>query len=58
MSYNLSIKVVLLNHDDVDGPRVLECEEAEASGSTGCSIAHDGAFENLAELREVVLQGF
>lgn len=56
ITYNLSIKVVLLDHHDVDSPWVLECEEAEASRSAGCSIAHDSALENLAELREILLQ--
>ncbi len=58
VAYNLSIKVVLLDHDDVDGPGILESKESETSGSAGSAIAHDSALENFTKLREVVFQGF
>lgn len=45
---------MLLDHDDVDILGVLESEEAKASGATGGRVAHDGAFQDLAELGEVI----
>jgi hypothetical protein len=57
-THDLAVQVVLLHHDDVDGLGVLEGEEAEAAGAAGGAVAHNGAFHHLAELREVVSQGF
>ena len=49
---------MLLDHDDVDRLGVAEGEEAEAAGPARSAIAHHGALHHLAELREVVAEGF
>lgn len=46
---------MLLDHDSVDGLRILEGEEAETTRTTCGAISHNGALENFAELREVLL---
>lgn len=55
-AYELAIERVLLDHDGVDDFRVFEGEEAEAARAPSGTISHDGAFEDLAELREVVFE--
>ena len=47
---------MLLDHDSVDAFRVSEGEEAKASRAAGRRVAHNSAFADLAELREVVLE--
>ena len=57
-THDFSIKIVLLNHHNINCSRILEGEKAETSGATGCSVTHDGALEDLAKLREIVLKRF
>lgn len=57
-TYNLAVEEVLLDHDNVDSLGILECKEAEATGSARVVVTHDSALEDLAELREVVAKGF
>ena len=45
---------MLLHHDGVDNFRVLEREEAEASGPTARSISHDGRLGDFSELGEII----
>ena len=49
---------MLLDHDNVDALGILEREKAESSRTSGSSIAHDGAFTNFTELREVAFERF
>ncbi len=58
ITYNLAIEVVLLNHDDINCLGIFECQETKSSGAASGAVAHDCAFENLAELGEVVFEGF
>lgn len=55
-AHDFAVEEVLFHHDDVDSLRVLEREEAESARSTCGAIAHDCAFEDLSELREVVVK--
>lgn len=50
LSYNLAVKVVLLDHDNVDSLWILESQETETSRATGRSVTHDSTFEHLAKL--------
>ena len=56
MTYDLAIEMVFLDHNNIDALGVLEGKEAETSRTAGSTIAHDGAFDDFAELCEVVLQ--
>lgn len=49
---------MLLDHDNVDSLGVFEGEESEASRASSCAVSHHGALNHLAELGEVVSQGF
>jgi hypothetical protein len=42
-SYDFPIKVVFLNHDNIDRASIFECEEAKASRAAGCAVSHDSA---------------
>jgi hypothetical protein len=53
--YNFAIEEMLLHHDGIDSPWVLEGQETEAAGAASCTIAHDGTFLDLAKLREVIV---
>jgi hypothetical protein len=55
-TYDLTVEVMLLYHDDVDALGVLEGEETEAAGATGGRVTHYGAFADFTELREVALE--
>ena len=55
-SYDFSVKVMFLHHDNVNSSRIFEGQEAEASRSTRCTISHHSTFQYLAELREIVLE--
>jgi hypothetical protein len=46
---------MLLDHDDVDSPGVLESQEAEPSGAPARTIAHNSTFCYFTELREIIL---
>jgi hypothetical protein len=56
VTYDLAIKVVLLDHDDVDSFWIFESQETETSRAACCAVAHYRAFENLAKLREIVFE--
>ncbi len=49
---------MLFDHDGVDDLRVSEGEEAEAARTTGGAVSHDGALDDIAELREILLERF
>lgn len=53
-THNLAVKVVFLDHHNVDSLGILEGKESEATRATGGAISHNGAFYNLAVLREVI----
>lgn len=53
-TYDLAIKLVFLDHDNVDRLRVSEGEKAESTGAACGAIAHYRAFNDLAELCEIV----
>ena len=57
-AYELSIKKVLLDHDDVDCLWIFEREEAEAARATSGAITHDLTVDDFAKLREVVFERF
>lgn len=57
-AYDFAVEVVLLDHDCIDSLGVSEGQEAETARAATGAVAHDGAFENIAKLREVVAQGF
>jgi hypothetical protein len=56
--YNLSIQVVFLDHHNIDGTSVFECEKSKSSGAARCTITHNCAFLDLSKLGKVVLQRF
>ena len=49
-THEFVVKLMLLDHDGVDHLRILESKEAETTGSTGLTIAHNSALDHLAEL--------
>ena len=55
-THEFAIKGVLLDHNGVDDLRVPEREKAEATRATTLAITHDSAFDNIAELCEVVFK--
>jgi len=54
-TYNLSIEIVLLDHNSVDARWVLKRQKGKTPWPTGL-VAHDGACIYLAKLRKVVPQ--
>lgn len=56
MPYQLAVKEMLLDHNDVDDLGVLEGEEAKATRASSDAVAHDCAFGDFAELSEVILE--
>lgn len=57
-THQLVIERVLFDHDSVDSLGVAEGKEAETTRAASGAIAHNGAFDHLAELREVRLERF
>ena len=57
-SHNLSVQMMLLDHDNVDRACVAERKEAEAAGAARGAITHDGAFEHFTILGEVLFERF
>lgn len=53
-TYNLSVEVMLLDHDGIDSFRILECQEAEPARATSSTVTHHGAFHDFTELGKVV----
>ncbi|KAH0194551.1 hypothetical protein KCU70_g241, partial [Aureobasidium melanogenum] len=49
-THDLAVKLVFLHHDDVDGLRVSESEETESARTSSCTITHDSALRDFAEL--------
>lgn len=49
---------MLLDHDRVDSLGISESQEAETARAAAGTVAHDGALEDIAKLREVIAQGF
>lgn len=49
---------MLLDHDSVYRLGILKGQETKSSGSSRVAVAHNSAFNNFAELAEVVPQGF
>lgn len=57
-TYQLAVEKVLFDHDGIDGLWVFEGEEAEATRTTGSTIAHHLAVDYFAVLREVIFERF
>lgn len=53
-AYNLSVKIVFLDHDDVDSLGIFEGQKTKPSRAPGRAISHDSAFYHLSVLRKVV----
>jgi hypothetical protein len=49
-TYDFTIEVMLLHHDNVDTFGVFEGEKAEASGAAGGGVAHHGALADFTKL--------
>ena len=49
-THNLAVKVVLLDHDNVDRLGVLEREEAESTRATRDAVTHHCALKYLTKL--------
>ena len=56
ITYDLSVEVMFLNHNNINCSGILESQEPETAGTTAGAVAHDGAFEDFAELGEVVFE--
>ena len=52
--YNLAVKIVLLDHNNVHGLGVLESQESESSRPTRRTISHNSTLSDFAKLREIV----
>jgi hypothetical protein len=57
-TYDLSVQIVLLDHDNVDCLGVFEGEETESSRSAGGAISHNSALQNVSKRGEVISKGF
>jgi hypothetical protein len=57
-TYDFPIQIVLLHHNNVDTLGVLEGQKPEAARTTSRAVSHDSALADLAELREIIFQGF
>jgi hypothetical protein len=55
MTYDLAIKMMLLDHDYIDSGGLCKGEETESSRTVRLGIPHDGTVGNLAKLFEVGL---
>lgn len=55
-THDLAIKLMFLDHDNIDCLGVLESEEAKSAGTSGGAIPHHRTFDDLAKLREIVAQ--
>jgi hypothetical protein len=49
-TYDFTVKVMLLHHDNVDAFGVFEGKKAEATGAAGGGVAHHGALANFTKL--------
>lgn len=50
ISYDLSVELMFLDHDNVDSLGVPESKETEATGTASGTISHYGTLDNFTKL--------
>jgi hypothetical protein len=50
MTYDLAIKEMFLDHDDIDCLGVLKSQETKPSRPAGTAVSHDCAFNDFTKL--------